>query len=136
MVNKKGYIKTIEAVIAILIILGFIYVVTPKQNLPKETTPQNIESAEDFIINQVLYNSTYRDCVINDNRLCIDNFIKKNTPFGCYYQFEMCNTSTSCLQELGIVLPIDKSIYSKNVLISQENNQIKPKVFRVYMWEK
>ncbi|MCX6711946.1 MAG: hypothetical protein NT139_02835, partial [Candidatus Woesearchaeota archaeon] len=135
MVNKKGYLKTIEAVIAILIILGFIYIITPKQHLPEETTPQSVASAEEFIINQILYNSTYRSCIVSDNRPCIDNLVKKNSPSGYNYQFEMCDTSTSCLQELNITLPIDKSIYSKSILVSQEKGLISPKVFRVYMWE-
>jgi hypothetical protein len=135
MVNKKGYLKTIEAVVAILIILGFIYVITPKQHLPKETTPQSVESAEEFVINQALYNSTYRNCIVINDRACIDALVKKNTPLGYNYQFEMCDTSTSCLQKLNIILPIDKSIYSKNVFISQEQGVINPKVFRIYMWE-
>ncbi|MFH0936057.1 MAG: hypothetical protein V1815_00060, partial [Candidatus Woesearchaeota archaeon] len=135
MVNKKGYLKTIEAVIAILIILGFIYVITPKNHLPEETTPQNVESSEEFIVTQVLYNSTYRDCIVKDDRPCVETLVKKNTPSGYNYQFEMCDTSTSCLQKLGITLPIDKSIYSKNVFISQESGLINPKVFRIYMWE-
>jgi hypothetical protein len=159
MIYKKGFIRTLEAVIAVILLLSIIYLVTPvrEYNIVK---PYNIEEAHSAIFTEVLANQTFRDCILNDvvctvasgcgvinnsegqyiyqgDQIsappCIGNlndFIYTyNKPRGYVYLAEICYKSASCIRG---DLPIDKQIYVESIILASEN----PKVFRVYFWEK
>ena len=51
MVNNKGFIRTLEAVIAIIIILGLIAYLIPSRELKIEI-PSNVKEAREFIFNE------------------------------------------------------------------------------------
>lgn len=135
--NKKGWIKTLEAVIAIILIMGFILIITPKHEIGEEI-PENVKVAQEFILEEVLYNETFRNCVINAKtgsckkdggcKEDLNNFIAENVPAGYDYECEIC-ISGSC-----IALPtetLEKSVYVNNVFIAEG-----PRIFRIYFWRK
>lgn len=146
--NKKGFIRTLEAVIAIIILLSIIYVVTPTRDF-KITTPNNIEEAQSAIFSELLVNFTYRECIlgissygaINDIQeylgtvitdpclTDINKFIDLHRPNNYIYLAEICDQSASCLDSM---LPVEKSIYSESIMLASDN----PKVFRIYFWER
>ncbi len=138
MVNNKGYIKTLEAVIAIIIILVFVYVLTPKAIKKAEPIPSVVKEAEHFILTEIALNKTLRSCVsspVTPNGECrasgcmekIMSFVQANTPPGYQSRCELCEKAVSCSQ---IQLPLDRSIYTDSIMISNP----RPRVFRVYFW--
>ncbi len=150
MKSKKGFIRTLEAVIAIIILLSFIYVITPKIRLDNEK-PNIIEQAHVAIFSEVLFNNEFRDCITNKittegalnnaegtylgttvTTQCasdINSFIEIHRPNGYVYLAEVCNKAESCLDE---DLPVDKSVYVESVMLASSNS----KLFRVYFWER
>lgn len=139
MVDKKGFLRILEALIAIILLLGLIFYLTPKKMKDEGKVPRNVEEMQQFILKEVSYNTSFRDCVLNSEggscrvsfgcRADVNRFIKNNIPNTFDYQCEICKTSVSCMSE---TLPLDKSIYADSSLIGAENS----KVFRVYMWSK
>tara|TARA_Y100000310_G_scaffold309485_1_gene353621 strand:- start:36 stop:515 length:480 start_codon:yes stop_codon:yes gene_type:complete len=159
MLNKKGFIRTLEAVIAVILLLSIIYLVTPVREYDIRK-PYNIDEAHNAIFTEVLANQTFRDCILN-NVVCtvasgcgvlnnsegqytyngdqitgpncignINDFIYTyNKPRGYVYLAEVCYKSASCIKG---VLPIEKQIYAESIILTSEN----PKVFRIYFWEK
>ena len=136
MVNKKGFIKTLEAVIAIILILGFVYAMTPKQEPKAEPTPLNIRDTQQFILNEVALNKTFRNCITSSPVSACDNgclqqinaFIDKNTPSGYENSCEVCARAISCSSNQ---LPLDRSIYTDSIFIGHTTSS---KIFRVYFW--
>ncbi len=143
---------TLEAVIAILLLLSLIYFLTPKQ-VTQETKPEQIDQAYSVIFSEVSVNHTFRDCLIKKitsegeinnpgsgytsvsplQDKCIsdsniNNFIKTQTPYGYAYLAEVCKTAGSCLKGN---LPIDQSIYADSILLASEES----KIFRLYFWQ-
>lgn len=148
MVDKKGFIRTLEAVIAIILILGFIFWITPKVVEFEEKVPENVANAKDFILNQILSEKEYSQCVLEADlgesygKICeealtcdyedkiLDLF--ENIPYGYSYHCEICSKSASCTK-----LPSeaeDKSIYTGSIFVYKSSSEYR--VFRIYIWEK
>lgn len=149
--NKKGFIRTLEAVIAIIILLSIIYIVTPSADLNIDT-PNPVAQAHKVIFSEVSVNNDFRDCILNQitntgttnnaegayagtlitSAPCLDDindYIEINRPNGYLYLAEICEKKESCLDA---DLPLEKSIYADSMLLVSDN----PKLLRVYFWEK
>ena len=131
--NKKGIMKTLEAMIAIVILLIIIFTIIPKRIDFEEEIPINVKTSQEFILNTLSDNDSLRDCVIN-NPLCKNNndmqrFVEDNKPLGYNYDFEICNKADCVVN----TLPVDKAVYVNDVFISEGEES--PKIFRIWMWE-
>lgn len=140
MVGKKGYLKTLEAVLAIVIILLFTFSITPR---PEQDlgVPQNIKNTQDFILSEIENNNSIRSYVVNSDDSdaaynlaykSIDGLINENMPGGYSYTFGICDMS-SCISNITS-LALETSIYSQDVLIATDGEKQNPKVIRLWMW--
>mgnify|MGYP001560463607 CR=1 FL=1 len=157
--DKKGFIKTLEAVIAIVLLLGFIlFMLSMTKQKEVIAKPFVVKNAQTFILDQVLYDSNLRDCVSNaivpascsgDSCKCknilanpdpncaelitgTNGIITKNTPPGYGSDCEICqNTPASCADvDAGL-----KDLYTDARFIGKSgSNDLK--VIRIYMFEK
>jgi hypothetical protein len=148
MKNKKGFIKTLEAVLAIIILLSLILTLTPKTEI-NTSKPNSLQQAHNIMFSEISQNISFRECIIdltdnkeinnppdftNGNPLTdqcltpINTFLETYRPHGFIYLAEVCDKSASCL--VGD-LPIDKQIYSESIMLASETS----KVFRIYFWE-
>ena len=146
--NKKGFIKTLEAIISIVLLLGLVlFIFSGNPNILK-LTPQVVDNANLFIINEFLSNETFRNCFINtDNNLCtnidlfatrdrkcgevIVDFLLNSVPAGYENKCEVCISSKSCT-DLNIP---DKSTYTKSGFIYSEKEN-EGRIIRSYIFEK
>ena len=137
MVNKKGFVRTLEAVISVVIVLGFIYLITLKTETPTGEIPINIKETQKFVFQEVALNENYRQCIVSSlpgscsSTSClqqINQFISDNKPSGFNHACEVCDRSLSCSNPN---LPLDRSVYTDSMFIGKDNF----KVFRVYFWE-
>lgn len=145
--GKRGWIRTFEAVIAILLVLGFILYVTPKATVYAEETPQIVESSQNYILKRILENENYRQCILNSGSdgecstalsECtsggdIIKLITDNTPAGYTSACEICGKSSSCLDAGVLAYTEEKSVYTSAIMVSSLD---KTKVMRIYFWEK
>lgn len=153
MVNKKGFIRTLEAVLAVMLLLTMIYITAPSQELDI-SKPNTIKQAHSAIFAEISTNYDFRNCLLNEidipspqkgalnnakgqysgsivPHICIqdiNSFIAPYTPHGYVYLAEVCAQSKSCLDKN---LPAEKSIFAESIMLASDN----PKVFRVYFWE-
>ena len=146
MVNKRGFIKTLEAMIAIILLLGLIFYLISNQPREIITKPQSIVAAEEFIHTEVLEKKEIRECMIQttENGKCqrvlsatckeklLDTIFESAKPFGYSFECEICTEQTSCLsQEDQEVIPDDRSVYINTIFVSGTPN----KILRSYFWE-
>lgn len=141
MVNKRGYLRILEAVLAIVLLLGVILFITSKPvDLDIETPPIVIESQEQ-ILDMIAFDVTLRTCILEANSgacssvLCWDPGLKQkiedNIPLGYGYGCEICDQSLSCAD---ITSSNDKSIFTSTLFFASDgtNNE---KVVRIYFWK-
>lgn len=154
--NKKGFLRIIEAVIAIVLLLGFILYITYKTPNVEFKTPQPVKDSMSSILNQMASNFDLRNCVlINDISTCGDdgsgcecdnimNLCHQGTKFSEImksrivnydYACEICKESLSCTK-ISEKLPKDKTVYADTIFIAPTNNvNDEPRVVRLYFWE-
>ncbi|MBS3171116.1 hypothetical protein J4449_00740 [Candidatus Woesearchaeota archaeon] len=150
-INKKGFIRTIEAVIAIVILLGLVLTIFGDKPQEIKKRPEVVESSLNYITNEILYNKEFRNCFLsasvgNNGGLCssklsgtcwgdptkIKEFINLATPPGYENHCEVCKTTRSCSK---VIAPEDKSVYPKSVFLylSKEDEA---RIVRIYLFEK
>lgn len=142
MVNKQGYIKTLEAVIAIVIILSFTFAVTPKPE-PSYALPSSVENAQVYILEEIEMNEDVREAVMTgdptlpgDNMyILIDAIVAVNMPTGFDYTIGVCEESACSFSIRPDGLPADKSIYTAEAMIGSYGEEaLTPRIVRIWMW--
>jgi len=134
--NKKGYMLSLEAIIGVLILFLFFYYVAP-QKVPA-TEPKNIELIQNAILNEVATNLALRNAVLASQmdyqpiRDAIDAFLKNRYN----YYFVIKNTDEFPSSVDLSVPPKNKQVYAKSIVISATSDNIGPKAFYLYLWEK
>jgi len=138
--DKKGFVRTLEAVIAVLLLLAFLYVLFPEKQAVTGETPVEVREAQRYILKEISLNRQYRDCVTVDNQhysgKCqggcltpLQDFIQAQAPFGYATSCEVCNSALSCTD---IGFPLDRSVFADSIFISK--NAV-TKVLRIYFYE-
>ena len=151
--NKQGFIKTIEAIIAVLIIFIFIYYVTPKSSDIKDTS--DIKKLQEEILKGISENEVFRECIIKETGTKIiqyadpkitgfetctsgvsttmQTFIESSLTkkFQTNYQLVIC-TQGSCGSP-----PEKDTVYTSAVIVTSSLKTpptYNPKVVRLYLW--
>lgn len=134
MVNNRGFLRTLEAVVAILIILALIVYLAPSKKL-ETGVPSNVKEAKEFILKEILTNKTLRECISDNIGDCktaceskLKNFISSNVPFGYDYGCEICGAGDQGCANLRKIQ--DKNVYSGVIYLNFD------KTFRLFLYEK
>lgn len=64
-INKKGYLQTLEAVIALMIIFGAIIFSISLREPPKQDIPEDIRLTQDAVLGGIEYDQTVRDYIFS-----------------------------------------------------------------------
>ncbi len=139
MVGKKAYIRTLEAIIAIVILLFGTFALTPKQPVNPQETPYVIQSLQNYVVTQATDNKSLRDMIINyDTQTNLVNqslkgIIESKLPPAYDYRVTVC-MDPSCVS-----LPeLQTSVYTDDVLIAGQTTAKKSvlRLVRVWFWPK
>lgn len=65
--NKKGYIRTIEAIIAVVIVFMFLVTIVVRDNRAEPDVPKDIRLFQEIVLNEMENNKVYRDEILNCN---------------------------------------------------------------------
>lgn len=142
MVNKKGYIKTLEAVIAIIIIVIISYTLIAQPTETPPDVPSIVKGAQNVIDQTIQFNETIRTYLTTkelddeEKRLLqehIKSIIDKQVPPGYDYTCLTCSKPGECLAEYT---PLDKSVYMTDVLIASSEEQQNVRIVRIWFWRK
>jgi len=152
MVNKKAYLKTLEAVMAIAIFLIFL-VTALVVNQPWEndsTIPDDIKLIQDTVLNKIETDESIRSCLVNNWEnseealdICLEQQyvgIDALIPDTLHYAHDLCGEPTCPIDE-NIFFDEDenydkKTIYADSLIIQHPkddgNSQIV--VYRLFLW--
>lgn len=145
MVNKKGYIKTLEAVIAIIIIVIVSYTLIPRSEETPPEVPLILKGVQNIIGQSIQSNETIRNLTTIEEKLedlpypdCRDmlkgikGIIDKYAPLGYDYTCAVCSNPGTCLA----CTPIEKNVYMTDIFVASWEKQQNPKIVRVWFWKK
>lgn len=123
--KKKAMLKTVEALIAIVLTLIFIVLVFSR-------APEGGIQKEDIDMLKMLHVlDEFRNCAAANNLPCINNHINDSMPKK--YDFYVDMSPDPSGQPLG--LP-EKHIYRESLIIAGNTTHYNPNIIRLYYWIK
>ena len=94
--NKKAYMKTMEAIIAIVLFLVVITVLLTSNKDTNTAVPSDMILIQDTILNTIQENNTLRTFAVNLENNDINMFINSTIPDGIGFNFTLCNNPNYC----------------------------------------
>jgi hypothetical protein len=151
MVGKRGFIKTVEAIIAIVIVLIVIFTLSKKVGNAEEYDVESVRSLMDGVLEGVSENEGMRDCIVTltiparglvyseynaGNGDCgndiVNKYVRDTLPKRFRYSMLVCEANLVCnIPDLP-----EGSVYTSAVLItsSVRAEMYKPRAIRLWMW--
>jgi len=127
---KKGYIKTLEAVIAIVVILLFIFSFGVSNIGVGDVTPKIVKNSQEFIFKTILNDDTLRQAVldgIGEKGGLLDVVVERNLPKGYKYEIQFCESAVCQVPELP-----EKTVYIDALYVGEEDNF---RIMKLFVWE-
>lgn len=148
--NNRGFIKTLEAVIAIMIVLIFIFTLSKRIGGGEEVDIEAVRSLMDGVLKGVSDDERMRECIIKEvdvpstysdyggvggncgNNL-INKYVKDNLPQRFDYVLLICNAGVVC--QIPPNLP-EGTVFTSAALISSsvDAGLYEPRTIRLWMW--
>lgn len=129
--GKKGFIRILEAFIAIMIIAGamaFLYV----DQVQGPNEEEAIRELQRIILDEITSDVMLRQDVLDGVNENINSTISKFVSNDFNYDFKICNLNEIC--KLDII--VEKEVFSDEVTVSSTLKDYGPKVLRIFIWEK
>ena len=138
--NKRGWIRIMEAVTAILI-MASVLIVLYTNNVPEVDYSGYVYNLQigiliDIAQDDILRNETLKSTEVPNNvSLMLVNFVKQKLPENFDFDLRVCNiSSTSCLSENAS--KVESQVYVEDRIISSNLEKYDPKIIRLFVWEK
>jgi len=130
--NKRGWLRIVEAVIAILIIIGSVLVILSRQGT-QSNVENEIYQKQKQVLDMISENNSLRgDILIGDNSE-VNNAIKNFIPTSWDYSTNICEPTEVCPNPIGIY---DKEVYVSEKLITSTLTENNPKKLKLFVWIK
>lgn len=137
MVNKKGWLRILEAVTSILIILAvMLFFQTNKQKVDKG---KDFKEIQDKIMQEIA--EAKRGYVLkytSGKPTELENIVKGNLPSNFGFNIRICKLGDNCemIDKESIKKSSGKSLFVKERIISSNLTKYNPKIVRLFVWEK
>lgn len=130
MVNKKGYMKILEAVIAVVILLLFVTVLVIKEQESEPRVPQDISLLQDAVVDGIKVNNSLRGCVLDLNVDCVNDSIYSVVPPAYDYTLYLCQLPCSG----DVTVNLDQPIYAESFIIASDMTRKQETLVSFYLW--
>lgn len=145
--NKSGFIKILEAFIAILLITGVLLIIL-NRNVQKTDVSDLIYDSQYAILRQIQLNNTLRSDILSasippegiehdDLPSDVKTKIGSKTPSYLRCIGKICDISDECLPPNSgpSIPPTDVSVYSQTVIIVADLNIYSPRKLKLFCWQ-
>ncbi len=133
--DKKAWLKIIESVIAILIVIGGVMYIISNYAQSKDISA-NVYEKEKYILNAISKDTDLRSKIITSDQTVnnyVNSYIQNLIPYSWDFETRICEIQEIC----GITTaPNDKDIYASETVITSVLTDYNPKKLRLFIWEK
>ena len=143
--NKRGWMRILEATIAVLLVTGVLLFVYSEHNLSSEGIDDYVSNFQKKILKDISFNVTLRNFVLNDTVLNENSleFLKLNSfvngsiaqpPFN--YSLVICDLGSPCKMDSQVFQDtLSYEIHSEEIVISANLTKYNPRKVRLFVWE-
>lgn len=143
--NKKGWIRIVEAFIAILLIAGVLLTLINRGYIAGKNPAEKIYSFQLYTLREIELNDDLRDIILNipneDLSLESDNInfpsevnnsISSRTPNYLECKSKICPAEEIC----SLKKYVEKNVYAQAVIISANLTLYDPRQIKIFCWIK
>lgn len=135
--NRKGWIRLVEAFVAILLILGVAMIALDKEYVAKTDITPKVYLTETAILREIQMNESFRNYVVGTAESVefgnfpsdLSGFITKRIPDYLNCTSKICGIQESCAMNLG-----EKNIYVQSVMIAANAEKYNPRQIKIFCW--
>jgi len=139
--NKRGWLRILEATIAVLLVTGALGIVYSKQLARVEPGPDEyILSLQEKILLDVAHNKTFRKASVSgdvDQFLVVQDYAREVVPLNYNLSLQACSLNDPCKLSPGAyTLTVGKLVFAEDTLISTDiDSNYAPVRVRLFIWE-
>ena len=121
--KKKGFVRTIEALIAIIMSFVFLVLIMP--------TDTQVSFKKDLgILAPFEDDEIFRGCVLQDKDGCLNDYIKDFMPAHLEHKILITNDSNE-----NIELP-EKRVFVESLMFAGNISEYSPKIVKIFYWSR
>lgn len=148
MKGKRGWIRILEATMAILVITSILVVVYTKQPEEKEDASEFIYLLQKEVLDGIALDDNLRNSILaigtstpldDPSFVTLTDFIDSKVPSTIETRIRICeltNPPTPCkLDPSDVALTIDRDIFVEETVILANLTHYSPKKVKLFMWE-
>ncbi len=138
MIEKRGWIKIVEAFVAILLITGILLTIINKGYVEREDISQEVYDMEIGILREIQLDSVLRQDILDsgfgDAPQSVQDKVneKKSSYLDCDSQ--VCDINTDC--NSGLANSQEKDVYAQSTIITATTQDYKPRYIKLFCWVK
>lgn len=118
---KQAFLKTMEALLAVVVSFIFLLVVVPTTEVqPRQAGHDILLSFEPDI--------RFRACVLAYNESCVDAYLQQQIPGIFEYKFLLTRDNNEIIE-----LP-DKEVIQESLFIAGDETHYQPTIVRLFYW--
>lgn len=130
--NKFGWLKVLEAVIAITLLIGvLLYIMST--SAPVKDISAVANEKETYILDTISKDNVLRSDIVAGNNEKVNLTVAKMLPASWDFETRICNLTDICNSISGR-MPFDKDVYANEVVISSTDTKYSPKKLRLFIW--
>lgn len=129
MVNKRGWLRIVEAFIAILLIVTFLIITYVKTN-ESNNRVEEVYKLEKGILDEIALDEGLRNNILLNEEQPIRDFVERRAGnVGFNVSIRICNPDDVCN------LPFyQKEVFSRDRIICGNLTSYEPKKIKIFMW--
>jgi len=139
--NKRGWLRILEATIAVLLVTGALGIVYSKQLARVEPGPDEyILSLQEKILLDVAHNKTFRKASVSgdvDQFLVVQDYAREVVPLNYNLSLQACSLNDPCKLSPGAyTLTVGKLVFAEDTIIATDiDSNYAPVRVRLFIWE-
>jgi len=131
--DKKGWLKVLEAVIAITLLIGvLVYIMSI--NAPKKDISGDVYEKEKFILDTVSKNDSLRNDIMANNTYNINSTVVKMIPTTWDFETKICELDSICSGDSR--MPLNQDVFSSEIVVTTNKTSYNPRKLRLFVWGK
>ena len=138
--NKRGWIRIVEALVAIMLIAGFLILLMDNQEDGVKDISAKVYMTENAILREVQSNSTYRTHILGmgdgpiefeDFDVSLKNHITSRVPEYLNCTGKLCDFDINPICDIS---SSEETIYVRSVMIAADADTYDPKLLKIFCW--
>jgi hypothetical protein len=134
-VNKRGWIRITEAVVAILIMASVLIVLYTNET-PQISLSDYVYDLQIRLLTEVADRADLREATLNstvdDINTTLKQYFDESIPTNFVYNISVCDLGDLCTYAPNV----ETEVYVEDRIISSSLTTYSPKMLRLYIWEK